>query len=320
MVEVLALIPARGGSKGIPRKNIKDLGGYPLIAYSIAAGLNSKLVTRTIVTTDDGEIARIAREYGAEVPFLRPEEIARDAEKVYRLGASVLHLHARDRQGQPTYRIEVYREIVNRVLDRCPDVILCLSTSGRIHPQVEHRREVLALEPEMASLTVGSLNFPHYPSVNAPDTIRRLLEAMYRYRVLPELEVFEPGFINYTLFLHHRGILQEPLHYNLLLGSLGSCPARMRDLTYLVDSLPEGSSWSATGIGRFQTPINVGAILMGGHVRVGIEDSIYYHYPDKKLATNEQLVARIVRLAHELGRDIATPDEARVLLGLPLDR
>jgi 3-keto-5-aminohexanoate cleavage enzyme len=102
----------------------------------------------------------------------------------------------------------------------------------------------------------------------------------------------------------------------LLLGSLGSIPADVKDLAYLVDSLPSGSTWSATGIGRFQTQINIAAILMGGHIRVGIEDSIYYKYPEKELATNEKLVKRIVRIARELGREIATPKEARKILGL----
>jgi len=253
-----------------------------------------------------------------DTPFvpITPQEIAEDAYQVYQLGTSVLHLHARDKNGLPTYKVEVYREIVDRVKDRCPDVIVCLSTSGRVHPQVEHRSGVLALKPEMASLTMGSLNFPQYPSVNSPETIKRLALAMRENSTLPELEVFESGFINYALFLRRRGILSDPLHFNLLLGSLGACPANMRDLTYLVESLPSGSVWSATGIGRFQTQINVGAILMGGHVRVGIEDSIYYNYPDKELATNEKLVARIIRVAEELGRDIATPREAREILGL----
>ena len=257
-----------------------------------------------------------------DTPFvpITPKEIARDAYKVCKLGASVLHLHARDKNGLPTYSAEVYQEIIERVKDKCPEVILCLSTSGRVHPQVEHRSEVLSLKPEMASLTVGSLNFPRYPSVNSPETIKKLAGLMRKNNILPELEIFESGFINYALFLYRRGILTDPLHFNLLLGSLGTCPANIRDLSYLVDSLPSGSVWSATGIGRFQTQTNVGAILMGGHVRVGIEDSIYYNYPKRELATNEKLVARIIRIAEELGREIATPQETREILGLSSPR
>ncbi len=244
------------------------------------------------------------------------EEIVRDTHKAYRLGASVVHVHARDEQGRPTHRREYFEKIFREIKKKCSDIIICATTSGRVTPQVEHRSEVLDLKPEMASLTVGSLNFPRYPSVNSLETIEALATLMRDRGILPELEIFESGFINTAKYLVRKGCLNQPLHFNLLLGSLGSIPADIRDLVYLVESLPSGSTWSATGIGRFQTQINVAAILMGGHVRVGIEDSIYYNYPKKELGTNAQLVKRIVRIAKELGREIATPDEAREILGL----
>lgn len=247
---------------------------------------------------------------------ITPEEIAEDTYKAYRLGASVVHVHARDEQGRPTHKKEYFEEIFRLIRDKCQDMIICATTSGRVTPQVEHRSEVLDLKPEMASLTVGSLNFPNYPSVNSFQTIRELAAVMKDKDILPELEIFESGFINTAKYLAKKRELRQPMHFNLLLGSLGSIPAELKDLVYLVGSLPPGSTWSATGIGRFQTRINVAAILMGGHVRVGIEDSIYYNYPKKELATNEALVRRIVRLARELGREIATPDEARKILGI----
>lgn len=245
-----------------------------------------------------------------------PEEIAEDSYKAYRLGASIVHVHARDERGRPTHKREYFEPIFHQIRERCPDIIICATTSGRITPQVEHRSEVLELGTEMASLTMGSLNFRDYPSVNSLDTIKKLANEMGRRRILPELEIFEAGFINTSKYLSRRGVLNAPLHFNLLLGSLGSISADLRDLVYLVESLPPGSTWSATGIGRFQTRINVAAMLMGGHVRVGIEDSIYYNYPKKELATNEKLVERIVRLAGDIGREIATTDEAREILGL----
>jgi 3-keto-5-aminohexanoate cleavage enzyme len=255
------------------------------------------------------------REDTHHVP-LTPEEIARDTYKSYKLGVSVVHVHARDEQGMPTYKREIFEDIFAKIKDKCPDIIICATTSGRVHPQVEHRAEVLETFPEMASLTVGSLNFPKYPSVNPLSTIKILAESMKEKHILPELEIFEAGFINTSIYLAKKGYLKPPLHFNMLLGSLGSIPGDMKDIVYLVESLPRKSTWSATGIGRFQTQINVAAILMGGHVRVGIEDSIYYNYRKKELATNENLVKRIVRIAEEIGRDVATPKQAREILGI----
>lgn len=245
-----------------------------------------------------------------------PEEIAADTHEAYKLGVSVVHVHARDELGYPTYKKEVFADIFEKIRNRCPDIIICASTSGRIHPQVEHRSDVLELYPEMASLTMGSLNFPQHPSVNPMETMMNLASKMKEKNILPELEIFEAGFINTSKYLTRNGYLKAPLHYCLLLGSLGSIPASISDLSYLVQSLPPESNWSATGIGRFQTQMNVAAILMGGHVRVGIEDSIYYNYPNAELATNTTLVKRIIRIARELNRDIATPSEARAILGL----
>ncbi len=251
---------------------------------------------------------------------LTPEEIAADTCEAYMLGASVVHVHARDKNGEPTYKREVFKEIFQKIKEKCPDIIICATTSGRVHPQVEHRTEVLSLQPDMASLTLGSLNFPQHPSVNSMETIRTLASAMQERNILPELEIFEPGFINTAKYLTRKGYLNKPLHFSFLLGSLGCMPAGIPDLAFLVQSLPPESNWSATGIGRFQTQINAAAILMGGHVRVGIEDSIYYNYPKQELATNAKLVERIVRLAKELNRDIATPKEARAMLGIEKPR
>jgi uncharacterized protein (DUF849 family) len=247
---------------------------------------------------------------------ITPQEIARDTYKAYKAGVSVVHVHARDEQGRPTHKKRYFEKIFCAIKKKCPDIVICATTSGRVTPQVEHRSEVLDLYPEMASLTVGSMNFPKYPSVNSPETIKTLAMMMRDRNILPELEIFEPGFINTARYLARKGLLKKPLHFNLLLGSLGSIPADIKDLVYLVESLPSGSTWSATGIGRFQTQINVAAILMGGHVRIGIEDSIYYNYPNKQLGTNVELVQRIVSIAKMLGREIATPDEARKILGL----
>jgi 3-keto-5-aminohexanoate cleavage enzyme len=255
-----------------------------------------------------------------DTPFVpvTPEEIAADTYESYKLGASVVHVHARDENGKPTFRKDIFEKIFKAIRRKCPDIVICATTSGRVHPQVEHRAEVLDLHPEMASLTLGSLNFVQHPSVNSMETIIQLAGEMKRRNIMPELEIFEPGFINTAKYLFRKGCLKKPFHFCLLLGSLGSMPAGVGDLSFLVQSVPFGSSWSATGIGRFQTQINVAAILMGGHVRVGVEDSIYYNYPKRELATNAKLVERIVRISNDLNREIATPKETREILGLAM--
>ncbi len=247
---------------------------------------------------------------------ITPKEIAQDTYEAYKLGASIVHIHARDEQGKPTSDKEVFKQIFAEIKRKCPKIIISATTSGRVTPQVEHRAEVLDLYPDMASLTMGSLNFPQHPSVNSMETIKKLATIMKQRNIIPEIEIFEPGFINTAKYLAKKGYLKTPLYFCLLLGSLGSVPASLQDLTYLEKSLPENSNWSATGIGRFQTQINVASMLMGGHVRVGIEDSIYFNYPKKQLATNTELVKRIVRIAKELNREIASPDETRELLGI----
>lgn len=248
---------------------------------------------------------------------ITPDEIAEDVSKCYRLGVSVVHVHARHNDGKPAFEKEIYEEIFEKIREKCPEIIICASTSGRIFRNIEERSQVLDLKPEMATLSVGTVNFATNPSFNTLDSVKFLAERMRELGIKPEVEIFEPGFINTALYLVKKGHLSYPLHFNLLLGSLGSIPAGHRDLVYLVDSIPAGNTWSATGIGRFQIQINTAAIIMGGHVRVGLEDAIYYHHATLEPATNEKLVERIVRIAREVGREVATPEEARSILGLP---
>lgn len=249
-----------------------------------------------------------------------PAEIAADAEACLEAGASIVHVHARDADGAPTYRADVYREIVAGIRERRPDAIVCVSTSGRVFKELEQRAEVLDLDgelkPELASLTLGSLNFPREASVNDPATIRGLAERMAERGIVPELEVFDLGMVDYARYLLERGILRPPLYFNLLLGSLGTLAATPLHLALLVEALPEGSTWGAAGIGRFQLDVNALAIAMGGHVRVGLEDSLFLDAAKERPATNPALVERLVRIARACEREPATPAEARALLGL----
>ena len=261
------------------------------------------------------------REDSPEVP-LSPEEIAADAERAHRAGAAIVHLHARDEDGRPTYRRDVYEQIVAGVRERCPDVVVCVSTSGRVFKSFEERSEVLGLDgdlkPEMASLTLGSLNFPGQASVSEPDMIRRLAERMKERGIVPELEVFDLGMVDYAKFLVDRGVLEPPFYFNVLLGSLGTLSATPFHLATVVQSLPPGATWAAAGIGRFQLYVNSMAVTMGGHVRVGLEDNLWLDAQKTRTATNAALVERLVALAGAVEREVATPAQARELIGLPL--
>jgi 3-keto-5-aminohexanoate cleavage enzyme len=254
---------------------------------------------------------------------ITPREIADDCARCHALGASIFHLHARDAEGQPTWRPEIYREVVLAVRERCPDAVICVSTSGRNFKELAQRAAVLDLEgdakPDMASLTLGSLNFPTQASVNEPAMIHSLATRMHERGIVPELEVFDFGMLDYAHYLIERAILRPPYYVNLLLGSLGSLAATPFNLAALVKALPSqpSATWAGAGIGRFQFFVNSLAITMGGHVRVGLEDNLYLDTEKKRLASNPALVERLVRLAAAAERDIATPAETRAMIGLP---
>ncbi|MBN1866994.1 GNAT family N-acetyltransferase [Candidatus Sumerlaeota bacterium] len=248
------------------------------------------------------------------------EEIVEDAVRVADAGAQILHVHARDEDGKPTWRGDLYEKILTGIRRERPDLVLCISTSGRNWPDFERRSEALRLtgdaKPDMASLTLGSMNFPTGPSVNAPEMIQKLAQAMQENDIRPELEVFDHGMIAYAKFLERRGLLPEKKYFNLLLGSLGTASATIANLAAMVQALPENSVWAAAGIGMFQLPMNAAAIVAGGGVRVGLEDNIHYDSARKRLASNEDLVKRVVRLAAELERPLATAAQARQMVGL----
>ena len=247
------------------------------------------------------------------------DEIVADIKRVRDAGASIVHLHARQEDGSADYRAEVYSQILAGARAVAPDVILCVSTSGRVFKTFEQRSEVLSCrnpQPEMASLTLGSMNFPKVASVNDPDMIRSLAQRMAERGIVPEMECFDLGMVEYANYLVERRVLVAPFYCNLLLGSLGTLSATPANLARMVGALPNGTTWAAAGIGRFQFPMNALAIAMGGHVRVGLEDNIWYDDERTRLATNAELITRLVRIAQACGREIATPDEARTMIGL----
>jgi uncharacterized protein (DUF849 family) len=249
-----------------------------------------------------------------------PEEIVADAEACFKAGARILHLHIRDSKGNPRWEREGYESILPEIRNRCPGVIICVTTTGRIYPDFSDRSDVLNLEgdakPDMASLTFGSMNFPNTISLNSPEMIVGLASMMKSKGIKPEGEIFEIGMLNYANYLMKKGIVDSPAYFNIILGSLGASPARVCDLEYILSLLPEGSSWAAGGIGKFQLPINLLAISKGGHVRVGLEDNIYLDNSKSELASNAALIGRLVEYSTSIGRPIATTNETRLLLGM----
>ena len=243
-----------------------------------------------------------------------PEEIADCAVLCREAGASLIHIHARDVNGRPTLDAEVFARI-HRLISERTDAIVQISTGGRAGTDPRARAAAVRLiQPEMASLTTGSMNFPDRVYANSFELIEHLATAMREAGTKPEVEVFEPGMIDNASLLVNTGLLTPPLHFDFVLGVRGSLPASPKNLLYLSESIPQGSTWTVAAAGRWQLPMAVLAIVMGGHVRVGLEDNIYYRKGE--LASNEQLVARVARIAAEVGRPVAKPSEAREILGL----
>lgn len=243
------------------------------------------------------------------------DEIVEDIIKCRKLGASIAHIHVRDENGQPTSDREIYKEILDNLDKKNCDVITQLSTGARGGGNTfEWRGQMLDLNTEMASLSTGSSNFATKVNANSFDLIKKLADKMYTNNIKPELEAFDLGMIDNAKLLAKEGILKEPLHFNLVMHVKGSVRGTPKNLFHMIESLPKGSTFTVSGIGPSQVTMLTMSMLMGGHTRTGLEDTILY---DKGvIATNVMLVERIVRLAKEIGREIATPDEAREILSL----
>lgn len=252
---------------------------------------------------------------------LSPEEVGADVRRCADAGISIVHIHPRDPEGRPTQDPTIAAAFIRAVRAVAPEVVVCITTSGRAQHELAGRAKVVELDgdakPEMASLTLGSLNFPKQASINAPDTIQGLAKAMQDRGVVPEWEVFDFGMLDYAYYLRDRGLLSGPVYANLLLGSLGTLAATPLNLALLVERLPQGATWAAAGVGRYQFAMNRLALAMGGGVRVGLEDNIWFDDDRTELATNPRLVERLVKIARAMGREPATPDQVRRRLGIP---
>lgn len=247
-----------------------------------------------------------------------PSEIIADAVVCADAGAAIVHIHVRDDQGRPVHDRARYREVVYGIREQRPELIICLTTSGRVAGDAESRFIPLDLgadcTPDMASCSLGSFNFATSVSHNPPKMIDRLLAGMLEAGIKPELEVFEQGMVNSAHSLLERGLLKPPLYVNVLLGSMGSAPAFAADLAHIVDRLPAGTTWAGAGIGVFQKPVVALAAAMGGNVRIGLEDAP--RAIDGTPNTNLGALQHAVAQAQILDRRVAGVATARAWLGL----
>ncbi len=244
---------------------------------------------------------------------LTPAALGETARRCRAAGAAMIHVHCRTDDGRNTSDPERFAAARDAIRAQS-DLIVQFTTGGAIGMTAQERAAPLRARPEMATLTCGTVNFGDEIFENGFPLMRGIAAEMARYGVRPELEIFDAGHLANAKRLAAEGVLEMPQHVDFVLGVPGGLDATVRNLSYLVDSLPAGCTWSVAGIGRAQLPLATVALAMGGHVRVGIEDNIYYG--KGRLASNDELVARVARIAAELGRPLATPDEARRILGL----
>lgn len=248
---------------------------------------------------------------------LTPSEIAEQVYDAYNAGASIAHLHMRDSESKGTMAVNLFEETVNLIRSKC-DIILNLTTSGDLEATWEKRQEHLALlKPDLASFDAGTMNWMNNSIFeNHPKFLEELGQTMIENEVKPEIEVFDTSFIYNAKYYEKKGFLKTPLHFQFVLGAAGGIPATVENLVFLKNHLPEKATWGALGVGKSHIPIMLATLSMGGHLRVGMEDNVYYS--EGKLAeSNAQLVERAAKLVVASDGKVATVSDARRILSLP---
>jgi 3-keto-5-aminohexanoate cleavage enzyme len=261
--------------------------------------------------------AEVTKEHNPSVPY-SVKEIGIEAERAFLAGASIIHLHIREDDGTPTQDLKRFQACFDEIKRRCPDVIVQPSTGGAIGMSNEERLIPIFMnpQPEMATLDCGTMNFGGDEIfVNTENTIKHFADEMNKRGIKPELECFDKGMIDMALRLNKKGIIKEPMHFNFVLGVNGGIAATSRDLLFMVNSIPQESTFTVCAIGRHEFPMVTMSIVLGGHARVGFEDNVYIS-KGVLAKSNSELVEKVVRISKELGRDIASPYEARIILGL----
>ncbi len=245
---------------------------------------------------------------------ITPTEQAEAAYLCWKAGASVVHLHVRDDQGLPSQAIERFEDTIDRIRKKCP-IIIQISTGGAVGESIERRTRPLDLKPEMASLNVGSINFGDEVFVNKPSDVNHLASKIRALGIKPEIEVYDLGMLEFGAKLVQNGTIDAPAHFQFVLGTPFGLSGTADNLCAMRSKIPANSTWNVAGIGRAQLSVAAWAIPMGGHVRVGLEDNIYWS-KGVLARDNAQLVERVAQLAQLLQRPVATPDEARKMLSI----
>lgn len=261
--------------------------------------------------------AEVTKKQNPAVPYT-VEEIVREAKSAVDAGAAIVHLHVREDDGTPTQNHARFQECEEAIYKVCPDVIIIPSTGGAVGMSPDERLDSTNTNPipEMATLDCGTCNFGDEIFDNTMPTMRAFGKRMIEKGIKPEYECFEMGHLDTILTMARKGeVPGHPMQFNFVLGVPGCTPATVSNLAWLVNNIPAGSTWTVTGVGRSAFQMAAAAIAMGGNVRVGFEDNIYLS-KGVKAKSNGELVEKVVRIAKELGREIATSAEAREILGL----
>ncbi|MDY3979471.1 MAG: 3-keto-5-aminohexanoate cleavage protein [Tidjanibacter sp.] len=259
--------------------------------------------------------AEVLKEHNPAVPYT-VEECVREAKSACQAGASIIHLHVREDDGTPTQSKERFRVIMEAIRRECPEAIIQPSTGGACGMTNDERLQPTELMPEMATLDCGTLNFGGDDIFeNTENTIKYFGERMIERGIKPELEVFDKSMIEMALRLYKKGFIVSPMHFDFVMGVNGGIGGDLRDFAFLRGSIPADATYTVAGVGRYEFPLAAMAIIDGGHVRVGFEDNVYLS-KGVLARSNGELVEKVVRLAHEFGREVATPAEARRILNL----
>lgn len=257
--------------------------------------------------------AEVTRAQQPHLP-ITPIEIISAAVACYEAGAAIIHIHVRDAAGNATQDAGLFREVVEGIRARC-DVITQVSTGGAVWMSAEERLQSIECRPDMATLTTGTVNFGDGVFKNDRGLVETFARRLREYGIVPEIEIFDVGMLDEAIRLRSMDLITDPVHFDFVMGVPGGLGAEPAHLVHMVRSLPPGSTWSVAGMGRHQLTLGTIALAMGGNVRVGFEDNIYYR--KGQLATsNAELVARVARIARELDRPFATPTQAREILQL----